>query len=350
MDAARRNAGDVAEISPAELSPDRIMQLGLGFWASKTLLSAVELDLFTVLAAGPCDGDLLRRRLGLHRRGARDFFDALVALGMIERRNGFYHNLPETDFYLDRNKPSYVGGMLRWANAQPYRDWGRLTEALRTGRPQNGMADGQDLFDTLYSDPASLAGFSQAMTGSSLPVARALARRFPWRDHRTFIDVGAAEGAASVEIGQAHPHLTGGSFDLPGVRPVFEAYVQRHGLEERLRFHPGDFFRDPLPTADVLVMGQILHDWDATAKHQLLEKAHAALRKGGALIVYDQMIDDQRRENAAGLLMSLNMLVRTRGGFDYTGADCIGWLRETGFAEVRRQHLSGPFSMVVGIK
>jgi hypothetical protein len=334
----------------ADISPDEIMQLGLGFWEAKTLLSAVELDLFTELAAGPLDGEVLRKRLALHPRGARDFFDALVALGMLERQDGAYRNTRQTDFYLDRNKPSYIGGFLQFANARLYPIWGSLTEALRTGKPQSGIKDGEDIFDLNYADPASLAQYARAMTASSLPVAWALADQFPWADYRTFIDIGAAEGAVPVEVARAHPHLTGGGFDLPGVRSVFEAYVQQHKLQDRLRFYAGDFFKESLPTADVLVMGQILHDWNLQLKRQLLAKAHAALPQGGALIAYDRMVDDGRRENAAGLLMSLNMLVRTQGGFDYTSADCIGWMREVGFVEAHHERLCGPYSMVVGIK
>lgn len=340
-----KQANDVAE-----LSPESLMQLGLGFWASKTLLSAVELDLFTELAAGPLEGETLRNRLGLHERGAQDFFDALVALRMIEREGNVYCNTPVTDRYLDRNKSTYVGGMLARAGQLLYANWGSLTDALRTGKPQNGTQDGEDLFDMLFSDPDKVEMFAQAMTGGSLQVAEALARHFPWADYCTFIDIGTAEGRLPVEIGRAHPHLTGGGFDLPPMRPVFEAYVERHALADRLRFYPGDFLAEPLPSADVLVMGHILHDWNLEVKRALLAKAHSALPKQGVLIVYDQIIDDERRENAAGLLMSLNMLVNTNGGFDYTRADGMGWMREAGFAEVRCEHLAGPHSIIVGIK
>lgn len=333
----------------ADLSPDRIMELGLGFSASKALLSAVELGLFTALASGPLDGETLRKRLGVHERGARDFFDALVALGMLERRDGRYQNTSETGCYLDRNRSSYVGGFLNFVNERLYPTWGSLTEALKTGEAQSGIGQGEDIFDLTYADAAAIAKYARAMTGASLHVARLLARRFPWADYRTFIDIGTAEGGVPVAIAHAYPHLTGGGFDLPSVRPVFDAYVQQHGLAGRLRFYAGDFFKAPLPSADVLVMGHILHDWSLEVKRQLLAKARTALSKGGVLIVYDQMIDDERRNNVAGLLMSLTMLVRTRGGYDYTGADCMGWMREAGFTKVSCGHLCGPYSTVVGI-
>jgi hypothetical protein len=336
----------------ATVTPDKIMQLGLGFWASKTLLSAVELGLFTELAKGPLTADAVGERLDLHARGLRDFLDALVSLRLLERdAEGLYGNAAEAELFLDRAKPSYLGGMLEMANARLYPFWGSLTEALKTGRPQNEAKHaGNNFFGALYADPERLEGFLGAMTGLSLGAARAIAEKFPWGDYKTFIDIGGAQGGVPAEIALAHTHLTGGNFDLPAVGPVFEKYVAARGLSERLRFYPGDFFKDPIPRADVLVMGHILHDWDLAEKRALLKKAYDALPESGALIVFEALIDDERRENTLGLLMSLNMLIETPGGFDYTGADCRGWMREAGFGRTRVERLVGPDSMVVGFK
>ena len=286
----------------------------------------------------------------LHPRSARDFSDALVALGMLERDDRGYRNTPETDLFLDRSKPSYIGGLLEMANARLYPFWGSLTEALKTGEPQNEAKTGEDFFGRLYEDPDRLAQFLQAMTGLSMGAAKAIAAKFPWDRHRTFADVGTAEGGLPVQVALAHPHLSGIGFDLPALRPLFESYVARFDLRDRLRFQPGDFFADPLPEVDVLVMGHILHDWSLDQKRMLLEKARAVLPEGGALIVFDAVIDDERRRNAFGLLMSLNMLIETPEGFDYTGADCQEWMRDAGFRETYVEPLVGPDSMVVGIK
>ena len=338
--------------APQQPTADRIMQLGLGFWSAKALLSAVELGVFTELAKGPADAEQLRHRLGLHARAAGDFFDALVALGMLDRTDGRYHNTPETDAFLDRAKPSYLGGMLEMANARLYGFWGHLTEGLQTGRPQNELkaGGGGELFEAVYADPARLKQFLSAMTGISGPSARAIAAKFPFARAKTFADVGCAQGGLPVQVALAHPHLKGIGYDLPTVRPVFEEYAASFGLQDRLTFQPGDFMTDPLPSADVIVMGHILHDWDLPTKRMLLAKAYEALPAGGAVIAYETLIDDDRRTNAAGLLMSLNMLIETPGGFDYTGADCVGWMREAGFKDARVEHLAGPESMVVGIK
>jgi hypothetical protein len=340
----------MGHVMDQEVTPEGILQLGLGFWASKALLTAVELGVFTSLAREPATGRALMDELGLQARGTIDLLDALVSLGMLDRSGEKYRNTTATELFLDRAKPSYVGGMLEMANARLYPFWGSLTEALRTGHPQNEAKVGESFFATLYADPARLRQFLQAMTGISMGAALAIAEKFPWDRHQSVVDIGTAQGNLPVQVALRHPHVTGGGFDLPAAGPVFEEYVASFGLAERLRFHPGDFFADPLPAADVLVMGHILHDWGLEEKLLLLAKAHDALPDGGALIVHESIIDDERRTNTFGLLMSVNMLIETPGGFDYTGADCQGWMAKVGFSESYVEPLVGPDSMVVGIK
>jgi hypothetical protein len=334
---------------PSTLAPDRILQTGLSFWASKTLLSAVELGIFTELARGPQNAAALRQRFGLHPRSALDFLDALVALKFLERHEGVYSNTAEADLFLDRNKPTYVGGILEMCSVRLYADWAQLTESLRTGKSQNEKR-GVDTFAKLYETPAKLREFLSAMTGISLPAAQAISQKFPWAEFDTVADIGVAQGAVPVRLALDHPHLKVTGYDLGVVRPVFEEYVQKNGVADRVHFHPGDFFTEALPKVDVLIMGHILHDWNLEQKAMLIQKAYDALPAGGALIIYEALIDDARRENAFGLLMSLNMLIETPGGFDYTGADCCQWLRDAGFRETRVEHLVGPDSMVIGIK
>jgi hypothetical protein len=328
-----------------------ILQVGLGFWASKTLLSAIEMELFTELAKHPEDLAAIQSRLHLHPRSARDFLDALVSLGFLERNGGKYSNTPATDLFLDKRKGSYIGGILEMANNRLYPFWGHLTEALRTGQQQNeSKQGGTGLFESLYADPGRLKGFLKAMTGLSHGANVAIAQNFPWNDYKTYIDVGTAQGDLAVQVARAHPHLKGMGFDLPEVGPIFEEYVEINGLTGRLQFQAGSFFTDPLPKADVVMMGHILHDWNLEEKKMLIRKAYEAVPEGGAFIAYEAIIDDDRAKNSFGLLMSLNMLVETPGGFDYTGADCMGWMQEAGFRQTRVEHLVGPDSMVVGVK
>jgi hypothetical protein len=332
-------------------SPEGIMQLGMGFWASKTLLSAIELELFTELAKHPEELSAVQSRLGLHHRSARDFLDALVALGMLQREDGVYRNTAETDLFLDKAKPSYIGGVLEMANHRLYPFWGGLTDALRTGNPQNETSHGQEpLFETLYADPARLKEFLGAMTGVSHGANMRIAQAFPWKEYSTFADIGTAQGDLVVQIAEANDHLKGVGFDLPVVEPIFEEYVSTSSAADRISFTGGDFFADPLPSADVILMGHVLHDWGLDDKRMLVGKVYDALPEGGAFVVYEALIDDERRQNAFGLLMSLNMLIETDEGFDYTGADCQAWMAEAGFRESRVEHLVGPDSMVIGIK
>ena len=237
------------------------------------------------------------------------------------------------------------------ANHRLYPFWGHLTEALRTGMPQNEVKNGAaGFFETLYADPARLKEFLGAMTGVSHDANMKIAHAFPWADYSTYVDVGTAQGDLAAQIALANPHLRGTGFNLPEAAPIFEDYVATVGVMDRLIFQPGDFFKQDLPKADVVLMGHILHDRDLPIKKMLIKKAFDAIPVGGALVVYEAIIDDDRSKNAFGLMMSLNKLIETPGGFDYTGSDCTAWMKEAGFSSTRIEHLVGPDSMVIAIK
>jgi hypothetical protein len=331
-------------------APQRLRDIATAFRDSQVLLCAVELGVFTVLADGAMEGDALQRRLAIAPRGARDFFDALVTLGLLARADdGRYANTPDTDRYLDSRKPDYIGGEFAFFHARLYPHWHRLIDALRTGAPQRASGV-SGYFQSIYADAAQGEVFAAGMTAGTLLVARELAAVFPWSQHRRLVDVGSAQGAFPVEILRAHSRLTGLGFDLPEARPLFERYVAAQGLASRLCFAAGDFHCDPLPQADVMVMGRVLHNWDLAIKQMLLRKAHAALEPGGTLLVYERLIADDRRGSAASLLGSLNMLLMTDGGFDFTAADCIAWMQEAGFRDARSRPLSHGIAMVLGTK
>ncbi len=339
----------------SELSPARIMEVGMGFWPAKTLLSAVELDLFTTLGDGSMNGEELGRALGLHPRAYPDFFDALVATGMLARDgdgpHARYRNTDEGRRFLDRRSAESVAGFLAMVNARLYRFWGDLTEALKTGRPQNEVKhNGAPMFEELYRDPARLAQFMDAMAGISMANFRALAERFDFGPYRTVADVGGASGLLSITLAARHPHLRCTSYDLPVVTPIATRKIAEAGLADRVRAADLDAFRQPIPPADVVTMGLILHDWNLEKKLQLVRAAYDALPAGGAFIAVENLIDDPRRTNAFGLHMSLNMLVEFGDAFDFTGADFGEWCRDAGFREVRIVPLGGPASAAVAIK
>jgi hypothetical protein len=340
---------------PDTPDPSRILDVGLGFWASKALLSAVELGVFTRLAKGPATAGELGEALQLHPRAWRDFFDALVALRFLERdgdgERAVYRNTPETDAFLDRAKPAYVGGILEMSNHRLYRFWGDLTEALRTGKPQNEIKHtGTAMFEELYRDPVRLEAFMRAMAGISAGNFHALAEKFDFSRYRTLADVGGATGQLSIIVAQRHPHLRCTTCDLPVVEPIARRTIEAAGVSDRVRAASLDVFADPIPKADVVTMGMILHDWNLPRKMQLIRAAYDALPEGGAFVVVENLIDDARRENAFGLLMSLNMLIEFGDAFDFTGADFAGWCREVGFRKVEVLPLAGPASAGVAYK
>jgi hypothetical protein len=335
--------------------PTHIMQVGMGFWASKTLLSAVELELFTELSDDSMTAEAVRQKLGLHPRGVHDFLDALVALGFLERdgegSEGRYRNTTETAAFLNKRSPTYIGGILEMSNARLYGFWGDLTEALKTGKPQNEIKHtGKPMFDELYSDPARLEQFMEGMTGISLGNFHALAEKFDFSRYATVCDVGGATGQLCTVLASHHPHLRLTTFDLPIVAPIAERAVISAGLANRIDVASGDFFADPLPKADVVTMGMILHDWNLDRKLRLIRSAYEALSEGGAYIVIENLIDDSRRENAFGLMMSLNMLIEFGDAFDFTGADFAGWCRDVGFRKVEILPLTGPASAGIAYK
>lgn len=340
------------EASP---SPARILELGMAFWGSKALLSAVELGLFSILAQGPRTGRQIEAALGLAPRATFDFLDTLVALGMLERdgdgETARYRNTPATAAFLDRASPAYVGGILEMANARLYRFWGDLTEALKTGRPQNEIRhNGRPMFDELYADPARLEQFMEAMEGISRGNFTAFAERFDFSPYRTLVDIGGATGLLSSIVAARHPHITARSCDLPVVRPIAARRIAARGLADRVTPEVVNFLTDEFPKADVITMGMILHDWDLAHKRMLIAKAYRALPEGGALVAIENIIDDGRRQNAFGLLMSLNMLIEFGDAFDFTGADYATWCREAGFRHIELVPLAGPASAAVAYK
>lgn len=334
--------------SPAIPSPHPVTDLLWAQWKTQLLAGAVGLDVFSSLADGPLTEPELRRRTGVHERAARDFFDALVALGLLHRDRGEYRNTAESATYLSTANPAtYLGASVVQQAGDLAAD---LTGVLRTGKSTLEVADGTDFYATTYATPESTRAFQRDMTVLSIGSALAMAEKFPWERHRTVTDVGCAEGALPGHLLRRHPHLRAVGFDLPVAEQGFRENTERLGVADRVSFVGGDFFTDPLPAADVLVLGHILHNWDEPTKLRLLRSAWEALPEGGAVIVYETLIDDARSRNAVGLILSLIMHMEVPGGYDYTGADCLKWMAETGFRDGHVQHLEGPESMVVGYK
>jgi precorrin-6B methylase 2 len=338
-----------------EPSPEQILQIGMGFFASRTLLSAVELELFTLLGDRELSVDEISTALELHERSRLDFLDALVSLGLLDRdgvgASAVYRNTPDGKLFLDKRSPAYVGGILEMASARLYGFWGSLTEALHTGQPQNEIKTGAPgLFEGVYADPERIEVFLDGMQGLQIGAFTALCESLDLSGHSHFCDVGGANGGLAAMVARANPHLTGVTFDLEPVAPVAAANLARQGVADRVTTVIGDFFADDFPPADVYFMGNILHDWSEDEKQSLIDKAYAGLPSGGILVAIENVIDDDRRVNTFGLLMSLNMLIELPAGFDYTGAQFDTWARKAGFARTEIRPLAGPASAAIAFK
>ncbi len=338
-----------------QVDPSHIMQVGMGFFAAKTLLTAVKLELFTLLAPRPMSAKEIKYEICMNERGVYDFLDTLVALGFLQKtgnkKTAIYSNSTDSDVFLDKNKLSYIGGILEMANNRLYPFWNFLEEGLRSGNPQNEARNGRTtLTEVLYADPDKTREFINAMSGIQTGNFMKFAKSFDFTRYNSLCDIGGAGALLSVQVVSNNPHMKCISLDLPQVSPIALENISKMGLASKVNIVSADFFTDPFPKADVITMGNILHGWGTNDKKVLISKAYDALPEGGALVVLEDIIDDERRENAFGLMMSLNMLIETTEGFNFTEADFNEWCMEAGFSRTSLMPLTGSSSAAIAIK
>jgi SAM-dependent methyltransferase len=326
----------IADQSPARTS-DRpapiadaydLLLTGWSFVRGHALMSALDLGLFEELGKAPGTAEELTQRLGLHGRATRDFLDMLAALGILERDGGVYRNSPAAEQYLIPDRAGYVGGFLAMTTQFMGVGWQGMTRMLRTGEP-HGHDTGSVPFEGVFRDPGRLRLFLSAMDSLTAAIGPALARRYDWSRHGSFVDVGGARGNLAGTLLLAHPHLTGGVFDRPVMEPFFTELAQERGVLDRLTFHGGDFDVDDIPGADVVVFGNVLHDLPVASRRALIAQAARRVPPGGAVLVYDPMLDDERQV-VDNLVLSLIMSVQSPGGNEYTPAECRGWMEDAG--------------------
>jgi len=335
--------------------PNHIMQVASGYGVSKALLSAVGLGLYTRLTDGPMTLHDIMSEYGLLRRPAMDFLDLLVSVDLLEREGdgegAHYRNTAATATFLDRSKPGYIGGIIELWDKRNYRFWADITEAFKTGKAQNETKTADTpVFETLYAEPARLEAFMDAMHGSSIRNFESFAQVFPFDRYQTLTDIGGADALLSRLVAAAHPHMRCITFDLPMVTEIATRKIAAAGFADRIDAVAGDFFADPLPQADVITMGMILHDWNLERKKLLVKKAYDALPAGGAFVAIEALIDDARRSNTFGLFMSLTMLMEFGDAFDFTGSEFNAWCREAGFSRFEVIPLEGPSSAAIAYK
>ncbi|WP_026450414.1 methyltransferase [Aequorivita capsosiphonis] len=339
-------------------TPAAILQMGTGFWASKILLTAVNFELFTHLAKQPNQSAKnLKSLLDLKctDRNTYDFLDCLTAFGFLKREGlletARYSNTVDTDVFLDKAKPSYIGGILEMMNNRLWEFWGNLDDGLKTGLIQNEAKEGgEGIFDLLYGNPDLLKNFVNGMTGVQMGNFMTLAQKFDFSNYKTLVDAGGSAGVLSAMVAKNNPHISCTTFDLPPLETMANETIQKFQLEDRVKVLNGDFFKNGLPKADIVTMGNVLHDWDEDTKIKLMQIAYDALPKGGAFIAIENVIDNDRKQNVFGLMMSLNMLIETGDGFDYTFDDFNKWAKKVGFTSTELMPLAGPASAAIAYK
>ena len=237
------------------------------------------------------------------------------------------------------------------ANNRLYPFWNNLEEALKTGEQQNeSKGGGASMFEAIYSNPDTLREFLHAMGGIQAGNFNSFAQNFDFSNINTHCDIGGAGGNLCVHIAKNNEHVNCLSFDLPPVFPIANDNFSNLGLDKRVKAVAGDFFSDDMPKADLITMCNVLHDWGLNDKKKLISKAFDALPENGTLAVIENVIDNERNKNAFGLMMSLNMLIETSEGFDYSFSDIESWAKEIGFKSVKLMPLTGPTSAVIAVK
>lgn len=332
------------------VDPLDIMLSSWSFMQTKILQAAIEIDVFTPLSKRPMTEPELSAELGLHPRGSRDFLDTLTAMRLLERDDHErYTTTPDTERYLSQEQRTYLGGFVDMTAQFLSVAFDDLVETLRTGKAHGEDANGEVPFAQIWRDPMALEFFLSGMDAMTGAVGPELAKAVDWSRYNFFADCGGARGNLAATIALAHPHLRGVVFDLPPLAPFFEQLSTDRGVADRLAFQPGDFFTDELPEADVLIFGNSLHDWSEEQRRGLVKRAFNSVRPGGVLLVYDPMLDPERRR-LDNLILSMFMLVSSPGGCEYTPNECAGWMVDSGFTEVTSMSLPAKETLVIGHK
>jgi SAM-dependent methyltransferase len=335
--------------SGIEAGPGALLGQAMAFQPAKLVLTGLELGLFRVLAEGPATEARLRERLGLHARGTGHFLRALAELGVLERDGERYRNGAAAARFLAPGEGS-LGGFLHMADQVMYPAWGRLADALRTGEPQAATYSGTEMFDQLYGDDARRDEFVSMAEDASRPLIPALVGSFGWAGHKSVLELGGCRGNVLANLVRAHPHLDATVLDLPALAPAFDEHMARLGMAGRVRFRAADFFTDPLPETDVVMIGHCMVDWTDEQRRALIGNVFPAVRPDGAFLIWDPMLVDGAESYLRNLLRSLNLQLMTPHGTNYRLEQCERWLTEAGFAEVTHRALGHDVTLVVATR
>jgi 3-hydroxy-5-methyl-1-naphthoate 3-O-methyltransferase len=310
----------------------------------KTLASAHELEIFKRLSdTGGATANDLARALGIGERPAEMLLTGCSALGLLQKKNGRYRNSPLAEEYLVPGKPYYFGGILEMWDKRLFLAWHKLTEALGTNRPTAWDPDRQQsLFDG--ADPLMISHFWEGMHSMTISTAKALGKAVDLRRFRNLLDVGGGSGAMDIELCKQYRRLRAAVYDLPNVVEIASAKVSQAGMADRIRTVAGNFFADAsYPDGhDLILLSMIMHDWSEAQNRQILRKCYEALPNGGAVVICELLVNDEKTGPMGGALMSLTMLIDTRDGRNYTAREYASWLKEIGFRKIRTVRFKAP--------
>ena len=315
----------VPEVRP-EWNEERFRQ-ACSYWQSRILLTALRLDLFTMLADQTLDAATLAARLGAAERGLTALLDALVALGLLTKQDHCYANTPFARTALDRTKPSFCGYTPLF-DAHCWELWSKLEDTVR-----GGFCPAHDT--VFHADPVGTELLLRGLHTDALRLAPALAARLDLGRHRHMLDLGGGAGTYAITFCQIQPELHAAIFDLPGPLTLASQLVSAARLTDRIRLVAGDFRTAPLPRGfDLALLSNILHGQSAETNQQLLTAVFAALEPGGELILRDVLMNEDRTTPVFGALFAVNLLLHSPTGRCYTYSEVHSWLTAAGFHDL----------------
>lgn len=328
-------------------NPEKILKIGVDYWSSQVLLCAIELQIFTALAEGPLTLEEIIEEFNLNDRLARDFLDSLVALEFLQKDDIYYSNSSDSDYYLDKNKQSYLGSVLTLGQ---YQLWGSLIDKLTSIDSKELQTGGSNYYRELYKNSDIIEEYAKSMSTLNLGANISIAENFPWENVESIVDLGCSEGGLLLQILQRYRNIKGIGIDLPELKECFLTNMKNFSLENRAIFYAADFNNESIPSAEVFTVGHILHALSPNDRNRLLRKLYELLPIGGYVIIYEHIVDDDRSNNVFSLLMSINMQLESNGHGSLTGEDWTKVLNAIGFMEVYIEPLLGPSYMICGKK
>ena len=336
---------------PDPVDPSPVLESLDGFRRSKAMFAALDLGVFERLHQGTATADQVARDLSLNPDAVERLLDACAGSGLLGKAGGVYSNLPVATTYLVRSSPAALVGYIDYSNRVGYRMWGDLETAIRKGTHLWETTYGLkgDIFAHFFKSEEAKRTFLMGMHGMGMLSSPRVVEMFDLGRFKHLVDLGGATGHLTIEAVRRYPRLRGTIFDLPPVVAVAKEFIERSPDKARLGVHAGDFFKDPLPEADLFALGRILHDWSAEKIRVLLSKILERLPSGGGLLIAERLLNDAKTGPLPGQLQSLNMLVCTEGK-ERNAAEYRTILLEAGFAEVQSRATGSVVDAILATK